>query len=307
MREDLATLPTISGRITDITRLTPQYGGNGTFAGQDNRANNMTVDGVVLQQLVRPRRHHRRHRRPHRRRADLARSDRAGAGQRRAVRRAPGQLHRRRRQHRHPQRHQPASPRRSTTAPATRLSIGERERVPGSSVNAAAALQPELHDKTGVWAGGPIVKNKLFAFGTYEKQEDTRPLTTFTSNPGGAPVGGNTTRVHRVGSRRAQRVPVARISTTTPARSTTSRRRRPPSRGCSRATTTSTAPTRSRSATTSSTRAVRHRPERIVARSARRPADRTRRTSSSFAELELRDSREPQVGRRRVELGVRQR
>src|SRR5436309_10825275 len=45
MREDLAVLPTISGRITDITRLTPQYGGSGTFAGQDNRANNVTVDG----------------------------------------------------------------------------------------------------------------------------------------------------------------------------------------------------------------------------------------------------------------------
>ena len=44
-RDDLASLPTISGRITDITRLTPQYGGFGTFAGQDNRANNMTVDG----------------------------------------------------------------------------------------------------------------------------------------------------------------------------------------------------------------------------------------------------------------------
>src|SRR3954465_9756936 len=44
-RDELAALPTISGRITDITRLTPQYGGSGTFAGQDNRANNMTVDG----------------------------------------------------------------------------------------------------------------------------------------------------------------------------------------------------------------------------------------------------------------------
>src|SRR3954470_5500036 len=45
MREDLASLPTISGRITDITRLTPQYNGSGSFAGQDNRANNVTVDG----------------------------------------------------------------------------------------------------------------------------------------------------------------------------------------------------------------------------------------------------------------------
>ena len=33
-----------------------------------------------------------------------------------------------------------------------------------------------------------------------EKQDDTRPLTTFTSNPGGAPVGGNTTRVNASGS-----------------------------------------------------------------------------------------------------------
>ncbi len=48
MREDLASLPTITGRITDITRLSPQYGGSGSFAGQDNRANNMTVDGAYF-------------------------------------------------------------------------------------------------------------------------------------------------------------------------------------------------------------------------------------------------------------------
>src|SRR5262249_13355986 len=48
---------------------------------------------------------------------------------------------------------------------------------------------------TGEWAGGPIIKNRLFFFESYDYQKDTRPLTTFTSNPGGAPVAGNTTRV----------------------------------------------------------------------------------------------------------------
>jgi len=48
---------------------------------------------------------------------------------------------------------------------------------------------------TGFWAGGPFIKNKLFGFTSFEKQEDTRPLTTFTANPGGAPATGNTTRV----------------------------------------------------------------------------------------------------------------
>ena len=43
-REEIATLPTVSGRINDITRLTPQASGM-SFAGQDNRLNNITVDG----------------------------------------------------------------------------------------------------------------------------------------------------------------------------------------------------------------------------------------------------------------------
>lgn len=38
-------LPTIARQISDFTRLTPQAGGNNTFAGQDNRLNNITVDG----------------------------------------------------------------------------------------------------------------------------------------------------------------------------------------------------------------------------------------------------------------------
>src|ERR1035437_6604469 len=44
-REDLASLPTISGRINDITRLSPQYSGSGSFAGASANMNNITVDG----------------------------------------------------------------------------------------------------------------------------------------------------------------------------------------------------------------------------------------------------------------------
>ncbi|HMQ03254.1 MAG TPA: carboxypeptidase regulatory-like domain-containing protein [Pyrinomonadaceae bacterium] len=43
--EVLTGLPTIGRQLTDFSRLTPQYGGSGSFAGQDNRLNNITVDG----------------------------------------------------------------------------------------------------------------------------------------------------------------------------------------------------------------------------------------------------------------------
>src|SRR5882672_8103561 len=43
-RAEIADLPTISGRISDLTRLTPQATGT-SFAGQDSRQNNITVDG----------------------------------------------------------------------------------------------------------------------------------------------------------------------------------------------------------------------------------------------------------------------
>jgi hypothetical protein len=46
-REALEQLPTISRRISDFTRLTPQASGN-NFAGQDNRLNNITIDGAAF-------------------------------------------------------------------------------------------------------------------------------------------------------------------------------------------------------------------------------------------------------------------
>jgi len=43
--EVITRMPTIGRLLTDFSRLTPQYTGNGSFAGQDNRLNNITVDG----------------------------------------------------------------------------------------------------------------------------------------------------------------------------------------------------------------------------------------------------------------------
>lgn len=44
----IGTLPTISRNITDLTRLVPQAGGGTSFAGQDGRAINLTLDGSIF-------------------------------------------------------------------------------------------------------------------------------------------------------------------------------------------------------------------------------------------------------------------
>ena len=187
-REELATLPTISGRITDITRLTPQYGGQGTFAGQDNRANNMTVDGSYfnnsfglgvttggigdrtgvapisleaieqVQVSVAP--------------YDVRQGSFTGAGVNTVTRSGTN----------------------SFTGSVYRR-VRNESYVGKEAAGLAFSPGTFTTHTTGLWAGGPIVKNRLFAFGAYEKQDDSRPLTTFTSNPGGVAPGGNTTRV----------------------------------------------------------------------------------------------------------------
>lgn len=47
-REVIETLPTISRSINDFTRLAPQAGSGGSFAGADSRMNNITVDGTYF-------------------------------------------------------------------------------------------------------------------------------------------------------------------------------------------------------------------------------------------------------------------
>jgi hypothetical protein len=183
-RDEIATLPTISGRISDLTRLTPQASGN-SFAGQDNRLNNITVDGSYFNNSFglggQP-------------------GDRTGV--------APISLE---------------------SLEQVQVSVAPFDVRQGSFIGAAvnsvtrsgtnsfsASVYHRMRDDsfvgteaqgaavnpgtftfrdTGVWASGPIIRNRRFMFGNYENEEEKRPLTTFRANAGGEPVGGNVTRV----------------------------------------------------------------------------------------------------------------
>jgi len=183
-RVDLAALPTISGRIGDITRLTPQASGT-SFAGQDNRLNNITVDGSYFNNAF-----------------GLG----AQPGERTNV--APISLE---------------------SIEQVQVSIAPFDVRQGNFVGAAVntvtrsgtnALSASVYHRfrsnefvgteargltvnpgtftfrdTGVWGGGPIVRNRLFVFGNYENEEDKRPLHTYRANAGGEAVAGTVTRV----------------------------------------------------------------------------------------------------------------
>jgi Carboxypeptidase regulatory-like domain len=184
-RAEIADLPTISGRINDLTRLTPQARGN-SFSGQDDRQNNITVDGSYfnsafglgegqpggrtgvapislesieqVQVSVAP--------------YDVRQGNFIGAAVNTVTRSGTNEL----------------------TASVYRRYrnqdyVGTEAR--GLAVNPGTFT----FKNTGVYGGGPIVKNRLFVFGNYENEKDTRPLHTFVANTGGQPVGGSVTRV----------------------------------------------------------------------------------------------------------------
>jgi hypothetical protein len=184
-RLDIAALPTINGKISDLTRLTPQATGN-SFAGQDNRQNNMTVDGAYfnnpfglgdgqpggrtnvapislesieqVQVSVAP--------------YDVRQGNFIGAAINTVTRSGTNQLS-------------------ASVYHRMRNEDFVGTEAKGLAVNPGTFTFRD----TGVWGGGPILRNKLFVFGNYENEEDKRPLHTFRANAGGEPVGGSVTRV----------------------------------------------------------------------------------------------------------------
>jgi outer membrane receptor protein involved in Fe transport len=187
-REVIATLPTINDRLNDFTRLSPQYTGGpfgGAFVGQDNRLNNITVDGSYFNNSF-----------------GLAGQpgDRTGvapismsAVEQVQVNVAPYDVR---------QGHFVGAGVNSITRSGDNEFRGSAyywfrdDSLVGTEAG-DGTVNPGTFDfkKWGGWVSGPLVKNKLFFFGSIEDETLKQPGTTFVANAGGQPVGGNVTRV----------------------------------------------------------------------------------------------------------------
>jgi hypothetical protein len=184
-RETLATLPSVRGLISDFTRLTPQNSGSNSFGGQDNRMNNMTINGAAfnnsfglggqpgertgvapismeaieqVQVSIAP--------------YDISQGNFVGASVDTVTRSGTNSV---------------------------RGSVYHRFRnddFVGTDAR-GQVYNPGTFDtkQTGGWVGAPVVKNQLFLFGNFENEKDARPLYNFRANNGGEAVGGNNTRV----------------------------------------------------------------------------------------------------------------
>jgi hypothetical protein len=184
-RDNLATLPSITGTMASVARLSPQYGGNMSFAGQDNRFNNVTIDGSYfnnsfglsgtlggrtnvapislaaidqVQIAVAP--------------YDLRQGNFVGANVNSVTRSGDNDF-------------------RGSVYRTWKNQRWVGKQAQGLTVNAGTFN----FANTGFWAGGPVLPNKLFVFGNYEDEAFTKPGTTFVANAGGQPAVGNVTRV----------------------------------------------------------------------------------------------------------------
>ncbi len=183
-RTEIATLPNLSNRLENFTRLTPQASGM-SMSGQDSRMNNITVDGSsfnnsfglgntpgdrtgvapispqAIEQIqvnVAP--------------YDVRQGNFVGAGINSVTRSGTNQF---------------------------RGSLYRQFRTESQVGTEAKELtvNPGTFEfaNTGAWLGGPILRNKIFFFGNIEDEALTQPGTTFRANNGGEPIAGSVTRV----------------------------------------------------------------------------------------------------------------
>ena len=183
-RESIAMIPTLSNRLDSVVRMTPQASGS-SIAGQDNRMNNITIDGSYfnnsfglggqpgdrtgvapisleaieqVQVNVAP--------------FDVRQGNFIGGGINSVTRSGANNF------------------------AAAGFWQFRNEGMVGTEAKDAAVNPGTFSFRNGGgWVSGPIIRNKLFFFVNYEDEELKAPGTTFTANPGGAAVGGNMTRV----------------------------------------------------------------------------------------------------------------
>lgn len=182
-REALEALPSISGRLGDFVRLTPQASGF-SFAGQDNRLNNITVDGSYfnnsfglggqpgdrtavapisldaieqVQVNVAP--------------FDVRQGNFVGAGVNTVTRSGTNEF-------------------RGSARYRFRNEAFVGENAGDATVSAGEFSYLDL----GGWLSGPIIQDKLFFFVNVEREALTEPGTTFRANRG-EPVSAPFTRV----------------------------------------------------------------------------------------------------------------
>jgi hypothetical protein len=187
-REVLATIPTITDRINDYARLSPQYSGGpfgGSFMGQDNRLNNITVDGsyfnnsfglggqpgdrtsvtpistAAVQEIE-------VNAAPY----DVRQGHFVGAGINMVTRSGDNAYH------------------------GSAYYWFRNDGLVGTNA-AGNTFTPGTFDykRYGGLLSGPVIADKLFFFASYENDKFNQPGTTFVANSGGQPVGGNITRV----------------------------------------------------------------------------------------------------------------
>ena len=183
-RDVLETLPTISRTINDFTRLTPQASGS-SFAGQDTRLNNITVDGSYfnnsfglsgqpggrtgvapipldaveqIQVNIAP--------------YDVRQGNFVGAGVNAVTKSGTNDWQ------------------------GSLYYLSRNQNYAGTRAG-GVQFDPgtfKFH-QVGARLGGPILRDKLFFFANYENDALAEPGTTFLSNTGGQPNTGSVTRV----------------------------------------------------------------------------------------------------------------
>ncbi len=184
-RQLVEVLPTINRRLVDLTRLTPQASGYMSFAGQDSRLNNITVDGSYFNNQF-----------------GLASTpgDRTGVApisleaiEQVQVSIAPYDVR---------QGNFVGAAVNTVTRSGSNQYRGSflhqfRDQGLVGTKAKTAAVDPGTFSfrNTGGWVSGPLVQNRTFFFGNVELEALTQPATTFRANRGGEPVGGNVTRV----------------------------------------------------------------------------------------------------------------